>query len=100
MPEALHIVDLDSCRGDSICVDVCPENVLEILDGNARTVDSREDNCILCGQCVAVCPTEAMHMPTLPDDFGELDVIPFGYDEFHHFLLQRRSVRFFKDLPV
>ena len=100
MPEALHIVDLDSCRGDGICVDVCPENVLEILDGKASTVESREEHCILCGQCVAVCPTEAIHMPTLPDDLGELTASGFGYEEYLDFLRRRRSVRVFKDRPV
>lgn len=100
MPVALHLVNPETCKGDGICVDVCPENVLEILDGRAATVESREEHCILCGQCVAVCPTEAMHMPTLPDDLGELNVLPFGYDEFHDFLLLRRSVRVFKDRPV
>jgi len=100
MAEALHFIDAETCRGDGICVDVCPENVLEILDGKAATVRSREENCILCGQCVAVCPTEALQMPRLPDEFGELTALPFGYDEFLDFLRRRRSVRVFKDRPV
>lgn len=100
MAEALHWVNPENCKADGICVDVCPEKVLEILDGKAATVESREEHCILCGQCVAVCPTDAMHMPTLPDDLGELTKPRFGYDEFHDFLLLRRSVRVFKDRPV
>ena len=101
MATELHLVDLESCRGDGICVDICPENVLEILDGKAATVQSREDHCILCGQCVAVCPTEALEMPKLPmEDFEELPRLPFGYDEYLDFLKLRRSVRVFKDRPV
>ncbi|MGB5177043.1 MAG: nitroreductase family protein [Thermoanaerobaculia bacterium] len=101
MAEELHLVDLETCRGDGICVDICPENVLEILDGKAATVESRAGTCILCGQCVAVCPTEALQMPQLPaNDFGELAKLPFGYDEFLDFLQLRRSVRVFKDRPV
>lgn len=101
MAKELHRVNLETCRGDGICVDVCPENVLEILDGKATTVESREEHCILCGQCVAVCPTDAMQMPKLPsEDFEELPRLPFGYDEFLDFLRQRRSVRVFKDRPV
>jgi NAD-dependent dihydropyrimidine dehydrogenase PreA subunit/nitroreductase len=101
MAESLHLVDLESCRGDGICVDICPENVLEILDGKAATVDSREEACILCGQCVAVCPTEALQMPKLPiEDFEELAKLPFGYGDFLDFLSLRRSVRVFKDRPV
>jgi NAD-dependent dihydropyrimidine dehydrogenase PreA subunit/nitroreductase len=99
--EALHLVDLDTCKGDGICVDVCPEDVLEILEGKAATVESREGNCIVCGQCVAVCPTQALQMPQLPaEDFEELPRLPFGYDLFFDFLRLRRSVRVFKDRPV
>ena len=101
MTTELHLVDLESCRGDGICVDICPENVLEILDGKAATVESREDHCILCGQCVAVCPTEALEMPKLPmEDFEDLAKLPFGYGDFLDFLTLRRSVRVFKDRPV
>ena len=66
MTEKLHLVDLETCKGDGICVDVCPENVLEIVDGKAATAKSRMDTCIMCGQCVAVCPTESLQMPKLP----------------------------------
>jgi ferredoxin len=101
MAEELHLVDLDSCKGDGICADVCPENVLEIVDGKAATAESRADTCIFCGQCVAVCPNEALQMPKLPaEDFEELARLPFGYGEFLDFLRLRRSVRVFKDQPV
>lgn len=101
MAEALHLVDLETCRGEGICVDVCPENVLEILNGKAATVGSRAGTCIKCGQCVAVCPTESLQMPEFPaNDFAELGRLPFGYEEFIDFLRLRRSVRRFKDRPV
>ncbi len=101
MAEQLHLVDLETCLGDGICAEVCPENVLEMVDEKAATVESRIDSCILCGQCVAVCPTESLEMPTLPmADFRKLAKLPFGYDEFFDFLRLRRSVRVFKDRPV
>jgi len=50
-------------------------------------VESRVDECIMCGQCVAVCPAEALQMPKLPaDDFKELAGLPFDYDDFFDFL--------------
>jgi ferredoxin len=101
MVEELHVVDRESCKGDGICVDICPEDVLELADGKAATVVSRAGHCILCGQCVAVCPNEALRMPKLPsEDFEDLAKAPFGYGEFLHFLRLRRSVRVFKDKPV
>ena len=60
MAEQLHVVDLETCSGDGICAEVCPENALEIVDEKAATVESRADSCISCGQCVAVCPTESL----------------------------------------
>jgi ferredoxin len=101
MTEQLHVVDRESCLGDGICVDVCPENTLEIVDEKACSVEDRAEFCIECGQCVAVCPTESLTMPKLPtEDFRRLAEQPFGYDEFFDFLRRRRSVRVFKDKPV
>ena len=69
--------------------------------GKAVTVESRAEHCIVCGQCVAVCPTGSLKMPQIPDeDFRDLVGLPFGYDEFLDFLKLRRSVRSFKDRPV
>lgn len=101
MTEQLHIVNTETCKGDGICADVCPEKVLKIVDGKAATIENRADECIMCGQCVAVCPTEALQMPKLPvEDFEELVRLPFDYDDFLDFLKLRRSVRVFKDRPV
>ncbi|MFA4916938.1 MAG: nitroreductase family protein [Syntrophales bacterium] len=101
MCNQLHIVNMETCKGDGICADICPENVLEIVDGKAATVEGRADTCIMCGQCVAVCPTESLQMPELPaKDFQDLARMPFSYGEFLDFLRLRRSVRVFKDRPV
>ncbi len=101
MANQLHIVNMETCKGDGICADICPENVLKIVDGKAVTVESRAGECIMCGQCVAVCPTEALQMPKLSaEDFKELPRLPFGYGDFFDFLKLRRSVRAFKDRPV
>ena len=101
MSEQLHLLNPETCRGDGICVEVCPDDVLEMVDEKATTVEARTDSCILCGQCVAVCPTESLEMPKLPmKDFQGLGKRPFGYEEFFEFLRLRRSVRVFKDKPV
>jgi NAD-dependent dihydropyrimidine dehydrogenase PreA subunit/nitroreductase len=101
MKGPLHEVNMDACSGDGLCADVCPQNVLEIADGKAVTVENRASECILCGQCVAVCPNDALRMPALPEkNFGELAGPPLAYDDFLAFLQKRRSVRVFKDRPV
>jgi len=101
MAEQLHVVDLETCLGDGICAEICPEDILEMVDEKATTVESRADACIECGQCVAVCPTESMAMPRLPaEDFERLPEQPFEYQAFFDFLRRRRSVRVFKETPV
>jgi ferredoxin len=101
MVQTLHSVNPDTCRGDGICVEICPEDALELVDGKAATAEERADSCILCGQCVAVCPTESLEMPSLPvERFQRLPPMPFGCDEFTDFLRLRRSVRVFRDMPV
>jgi len=101
MAESLHVVDLETCNGDGICAEVCPENALEMIAGKAATVEERADSCLCCGQCVAVCPTESLQLSKLENrDFRRLEQRAFGYDEFYEFLRLRRSVRVFKDRPV
>jgi ferredoxin len=101
MAEPLHLVDLETCNGDGICAEVCPQGALELVNEKAATVESRAESCIYCGQCVAVCPTESLQMPELEmEDFRRLEKRPFGYHEFYEFLRLRRSVRVFKDQPV
>ena len=62
MAQNLHVVDKETCLGDGICAEICPEDILEMADEKAATVEARADACILCGQCVAVCPTESLEM--------------------------------------
>jgi ferredoxin len=101
MAQQIHIVDTDTCLGDGICAEICLEDILEMLDEKAATVADRADACILCGQCVAVCPTESLSMPQLPvEDFERLPDQPFEYEQLFDFLRRRRSVRVFKDRPV
>jgi NAD-dependent dihydropyrimidine dehydrogenase PreA subunit/nitroreductase len=101
MTQQLHIVDTETCNGDGLCTEVCPQGAIEMVDDLAATVKNRADNCIVCGQCVAICPTEALQLRTMPDgDFERLEKPTFGFEQFHAFLRTRRSVRLFKDKPV
>lgn len=52
------IIDRDACAGCGICVDSCPQEVLDIVDGVVEAVN--DDNCIACGDCVEDCPMGAV----------------------------------------
>lgn len=54
----------DECIGCGICVDACPQDVLEVVDGTVVVVN--EDACIACGDCVEECPMGAI--PEIVED--------------------------------
>jgi len=51
-------IDLDACVAAGECVDICPADVYEIVDG--KVTADRIADCIECGACEGVCPTNAL----------------------------------------
>ena len=50
-------IDVDKCAGCGECVDICPNEVLEMKDEKAVVVN---DDCVGCESCVETCPEEAI----------------------------------------
>ena len=44
------IIDEDTSIGCGICVDACPQEVIEVVDSVLEVVN--EDACIACGDCL------------------------------------------------
>jgi NAD-dependent dihydropyrimidine dehydrogenase PreA subunit len=51
-------INLDLCVGSGECVDVCPAQVYDIIDGKVDAEDIAE--CIECGACQDACPYNAI----------------------------------------
>jgi len=51
-------IDYDKCQGDEECVNACPSEVYDFVDG--RPVPERMDDCLGCETCVEVCPVGAI----------------------------------------
>jgi len=49
-------LDSQACNGCSLCTDICKESALSMHDGKPRRSSER---CVLCGDCIQSCPTEA-----------------------------------------
>ncbi|MCF8068658.1 MAG: 4Fe-4S binding protein [Desulfobacterales bacterium] len=52
------IVDQSKCEGCEECVDVCPVEVFEMVDGKSSPVNAEE--CLGCESCVEVCEPNAI----------------------------------------
>lgn len=48
------------CSGCGICVEVCPEKILEIGGGNYPWVNFAVGHCTFCGACRQHCPEQAL----------------------------------------
>ncbi|MDF1592184.1 MAG: 4Fe-4S dicluster domain-containing protein [Desulfobacterales bacterium] len=60
-----HTIDRDRCKGCSLCITVCPKNVLEIAsDMNTKgyfpAYQARPEDCIHCSICCIMCPDVAI----------------------------------------
>jgi len=51
-------VNKDKWTGDAECVDVCPVDVYELVEGRAEPVS--EDDCLGCESCVEACDFDAI----------------------------------------
>lgn len=65
-------IDADECIGCGACVEVCPSETLELVDGVAAVSG---DESLNCGHCEAVCPTGAIKV-------GALDRTATRYETF------------------
>jgi 2-oxoglutarate ferredoxin oxidoreductase subunit delta len=54
------VIDIEKCKGCGLCVEVCPQKVIE-LGNNVNTkgyfyADIIKEDCTACENCVMVCP--------------------------------------------
>ncbi|HBN04765.1 MAG TPA: nitroreductase, partial [Bacteroidales bacterium] len=56
------IIDTDKCIGCGLCVKVCKDFSLEIVDNKVRQKSESCFGCIACGHCMAICPNGAIEI--------------------------------------
>jgi len=98
-----NMIDHDRCKGCKLCMDVCPVNMIGANEeGTVDFIPEREKICLKCGQCMAVCPNDAVKVAsyTYEDDFVRLTPHDVDYERYINFISTRRSVRNFKSKPL
>lgn len=93
-------IDREKCTECGECVDACLF-CFSVKDGEI-IAEAGENNCILCGHCVAVCPTRAItHNKLDMDAFIELDKsVSIKTEQFVEFIRQRRAHRRYKATKI
>jgi nitroreductase len=75
--------------------------IIESGGGRTSFTANADALCMFCGHCIAACPTDAIAIDTLdPSQFPRLTDPPSSFTALHSLMLERRSVRVFKDTPV
>lgn len=95
-------IDENRCTDCRACYDVCPYYVIGKKEEKANKVFIRyPDQCRSCGHCIAVCPTMAIsHKSLSRNDFGESLKIEIPPTALKEYIIQRRSIRSYKDKAV
>jgi len=93
-------INIEKCIGCGICDKDCFPNNIEIVNNKAVV---KNPNCMKCGHCIAVCPTNAISI----EDYDMSDVKEYDEDTFAiepdrllNFIKFRRSVRQFKKQSI
>ena len=94
-------IDASRCIQCHRCVAVCICNVFQPGSGVPVVMDERRKNCMHCGHCAAVCPSQAITLDGRSS--GDLLPIPASRldDEARAALFTaRRSIRLYKPEPI
>ena len=80
-------VIIDTCTKDNLCTEACPVDCIHPLEdedgyGDVPQLYIHPEECIDCGACVPVCPTESIfELSEVPEDkqeFIEKNAAYFG----------------------
>jgi NAD-dependent dihydropyrimidine dehydrogenase PreA subunit len=62
----IELISASRCTSCNRCVDVCPTNVFDLVDGGIPVI-ARPDQCQTCFMCELYCPVDAMYVHPCAD---------------------------------
>jgi len=95
-------IDADLCKRDGLCSVACVQGIFSQKEKGSVPEVIGAESCFLCGQCVAICPSDAIVHGDFPG--GSVGKVAPEHESTYEQVLQlmrsRRSKRAFKDKPV
>lgn len=97
-------IDAEKCTQCERCVEECPAMLFSKDETGAINYANPSGYCILCGHCVAACPSDAI----LGEKMDDVEVFPGAespeelvpYENFRRLLRAKRSIRRYKPDPL
>lgn len=90
------IVRKDKCTGCSLCVKICHERCIRLVNlNNHRGIEIDTSLCSTCTQCIAICPRQALSWNCVFPTIFENERIP-STGQLEELFKERRTVRYFK----
>jgi len=93
-----HHVDHELCDLCALCENICGRAIYTESEGRMNYAPG--EKCIDCGQCIAICPRDALvHEDGTVPPLTDRDALPAADDVLHFFRARRSTRRFKKDVP-
>lgn len=89
-------IDKQKCIACKVCINICHEHCMEIVDNTIR-IDY--NSCSTCGQCIAICSRQALMWNEVGSVTFNDDKLP-GQEQMDELLKQRHTIRHFTSQTV
>ena len=94
-------IDQEKCIKCKLCIKECIRRFVEDEERDIIIFQDPTGTCILCGHCIAVCPTDAILYENFGDEpytFNSIEKLEniISYDAAYKFLRAHRSIRHYK----
>jgi ferredoxin len=95
-------IETSLCKSCGLCIEVCPNKIFRLENGQTSVISKRMHLCFACGQCMAICTAKAITVEgyTYEENFFDLPKPASFETSFFDMIRSRRAVRNFADKPV